>query len=290
MRYRGHISSEAFPLNLELFLSGGAGAPPAPLAETPMSAACDSQSGTESALPKDSQSAACDFQPDVGNACPNEDLQGTACDFQPDTESAFTEDLQSAACDSQPEKAEKIIGDVGHSEKLKAISNEKKLHGQSKSLKLILGKNANEDLMNTTPVGIHNPKRRLVWSPETPTGRSRKYSIGEKASPSLKRKISGVLPINGRYAIPSADIDVETTILGIGTLDFNDDGQIRNVGNGEKKKGGSPVLKTGARTPKGRGRRNGSRRVDPKQKLISDMLHGKARKEVDCNSESGTQD
>ena len=36
MRYRGHISSEAFPLNLELFLSGGAGAPLAPLAETPM--------------------------------------------------------------------------------------------------------------------------------------------------------------------------------------------------------------------------------------------------------------
>ena len=36
MRNRGHVSSEAFPLNLELFLSGGAGAPPAPLAETPM--------------------------------------------------------------------------------------------------------------------------------------------------------------------------------------------------------------------------------------------------------------
>ena len=36
VRNRGHVSSEAFPLNLELFLSGGAGAPLAPLAETPM--------------------------------------------------------------------------------------------------------------------------------------------------------------------------------------------------------------------------------------------------------------
>ena len=36
MRNFRHVSSEAFPHNLELFLSGGAGAPLAPLAETPM--------------------------------------------------------------------------------------------------------------------------------------------------------------------------------------------------------------------------------------------------------------
>ena len=36
MRNRRRVSSEVFPLYLELFLSGGAGAPLAPLAETPM--------------------------------------------------------------------------------------------------------------------------------------------------------------------------------------------------------------------------------------------------------------
>ena len=54
---------------------------------------------------------------------------------------------------------------------------------------LRIGKNANIELLNTTPIGINSPKRRLNWSPETPQGRARKYSIGETASPSLKRRV-----------------------------------------------------------------------------------------------------
>ena len=48
-------------------------------------------------------------------------------------------------------------------------------------------------------------------------------------------------------------------------------------------------MKIGGRTPRGRGRRNNSRRADPKQKLISDMMQMKEENERDSHTESGTQ-
>ena len=82
-----------------------------------------------------------------------------------------------------------------------------------------------------------------------------KYSIGETASPSLKKRISGVMSVNGRFAIPSNQQGVEMTTLGIRALDLNEDGQSRNGARKENKKRGSPTIKIGGRTPRGRGKK-----------------------------------
>ena len=240
-------------------------------------------------LKEDPQSTACDFQPDVGTAQSNEDQQSAACDFQSETDTAHTSDSQGAACDSH---SDSVPGQAESGRKCgttQILKNLKKLQGQFKTPKLILGKNASEELMETTPVGKDSPKRRLIWSPETPVGKSLKYSIGESASPSLKKRISGVISVNGRFAIPSNQQEVEMTTLGIKALGLNENGQSWNGAKKENKKRGSPTMKIGGRTPRGRGRRNNSRCADPKQKLISDMMQMKEENEQDSHTESGTQ-
>ena len=123
---------------------------------------------------------------------------------------------------------------------------------------------------------MNSSKRRLAWSPETPKGRSRKYSIGETASPSLKQRISGVISLNRRFAIPSGNQEVEGANTGMEGLILEDDSKSANIQQlKKKKKKNSPTLvslKTGVRSSRGRTRRNTSKRVDPKQKLISDMM------------------
>ena len=95
------------------------------------------------------------------------------------------------------------------------------------------------------------------------------------------------MSINGRFAIPSNQHEVKLTTIGMGALDLNEKGE--TGGKKENKKRGSPTMKLGARTPRGRGKRNSSKRVDPKQKLISTMLYLKGENDRDRNNESGTQ-
>ena len=143
------------------------------------------------------------------------------------------------------------------------------------------GSNLDEDILNLTPIGLNSPKRRLLWSPETPDGRSRKYSIGETASPNLKKRISGVIAINGRYAIPSLDNGIELTAVGIESLSLDKHENIQTTQGMEdivqkptKLKRKSPTLKvkTSARRGRGRGKKSHVRPRDPKQMLISDMV------------------
>ena len=200
--------------------------------QDPQGAACNFQplkdlQGAEIILHADPQGAACNFQP-------LKDLQGSACDFQPDVKVSVQKDLQDTACDFQQSEGSSSVQDPqgaafnfqrksgkGRNEGLmnmmhiRAIPKQKQqrqIHNGDEGLGF--GSNLDEDILNLTPIGLNSPKRRLLWSPETPDGRSRKYSIGETASPNLKKRISGVIAINGRYAIPSLDNGIELTALG----------------------------------------------------------------------------
>ena len=136
--------------------------------------------------------------------------------------------------------------------------------------------------MNETPIGVNSPKRHLAWSPETPGGRSRKYSIGDTASPRLRQNVSGVIPLNGRFAIPSIDNDMADTIHGLDDLDI-DGGEVKDVLMTEEKE--SKVIEKGLlklkwkntvspRLVRGRKKRSVKRPLVPGQKLITDMVSG----------------
>ena len=190
--------------------------------------------------------------------------QSAARNFQP----VFDNGPQSAACDFQPEKAEK--------------DPRKKLQDQTP--RWLLGKNVKESILSTTPIGIGSPKRKLVWSPETPRGKSEKFSIGETASKGLLEDVPGVMLVHGRFAIPSINPIMEVATLGIEALNLSDDKTQKQEKRGEKKKS-SPTLKVGTKTPRGRGRRKFQKKVDPKQKLLPDMIREKG--EVSRKPEEG---
>ena len=118
------------------------------------------------------------------------DPQGAACDLQ--FLENNTRDQRNAACDSQPQPTV-IAKDTG------AIPRKK----TQRPSRTDLGMHAGREILNETPVDINSPKRRLVWSPETLSGRSRKYSIGEAASPRLRQEIPGVISLDGQCAIPT---------------------------------------------------------------------------------------
>ena len=165
----------------------------------------------------------------------------------------------------------------------------KKKSGRCNASGLILGMNASEEVLNTTPVGIYSPKRRLVWTPETPRGKSKKYSIGETVSPCLKERNNGIILINGRYAIPCDERSVVSTTMGLGALNLCDNVEENSMKKGKEKRS-SPTMKTGARTPRGRGRRNKSIKIDPKQKLLPQMIQRRAGDVKDSIPGSETQE
>ena len=104
----------------------------------------------------------------------------------------------------------------------------------------------------------------------------------------MKDEISGLMMVHGRYAIPSMGQDVDLATMGMGGLNLSEDSKIMEVRGEGKKKKCSPTLKTGVKTPRGRGRRNTPKRVDPKQKLLPEMIRGKGGKEKVGESGSGT--
>ena len=149
-------------------------------------AACNFQACELDSQRKDLQGAACNFQECEENS-QNSDPQGAACDSQTLKTGSHSTDLQGAACNFQPQ-----FGDAGIDQKttdgldtcigdatgvnVGAIPKRK----AQKAPVFPLGKKVGEDILNTTPVRLNSPKQRLIWSPETPTGRSRKYSINDK--------------------------------------------------------------------------------------------------------------
>ena len=225
----------------------------------PQSAACDFQPVKANVHLQDPQGAACDFQPEKAGLL--HDPQDAACDFQPE-KAGLLHDPQGSACDFQPEKAGRIC----------AILKRKKESLRKVDVSgLTLGSNASVEILNSTPVGFNSPKRRLIWSPETPRGKSSKYTIGETS--------------NGRCAFPCDGQDVVTTTLELEALKLCDDMEekgkefmMKKESGKNKGKGNSPTLKTGAKTPRGRGRRCKSVKMDPRQKLIPQMIGRKAEK------------
>ena len=118
---------------------------------------CDSDPSVKLAHTSDLQSAACDFQQfragsetqdlqdsdlSVKLAHPS-DRQSAACDFKPFRAGSETQDPQGAACNFQPEKA---------------IVYDQDTHINGTTV-LRIGKNANIELLNTTPIGTNSPKR-----------------------------------------------------------------------------------------------------------------------------------
>ena len=59
--------------------------------------------------------------------------------------------------------------------------------------------------------------------------------------------------------------------------------------SGKKGKRNSPTMKTGSKTPRGRGRRCKSAKIDPRQKLIPQMIGRKAENVKDSSPGSETQ-
>ena len=125
---------------------------------------------------------------------------------------------------------------------------------------------------------MQSPKRRLIWSPETPSGRPRKYSIGEAGSPKLRKGEDGVIEFGGRVTFPSLEGEINDTIDGLKGLKLPDDlnlnmnasDSILNLGV----TGNSPTLKlkdvTGVKDK--RRRKSKKIRVLPGQKLLTEMM------------------
>ena len=232
------------------------------------------------------QGAACDYQPKEGTLDMLTEVgvpQGAACDSQPGMFVRDLNDSQSAARDSQPGR---LARDLNDSQSAACDSQPG----------MKFGANLNEKMLNMTPIGLDTPKRKLLWSPETPRGRSRKYSIGEAASPDLRRRIDGVLLINGRYAIPVDDHDIGQATMGMASLNIDRQDVTDNInviGEGKmctgnsvyiEKKNSPPTLKTKKRGRMGRAKRSSKRMTDPKQKLIPDMIKKKAKDGIEDNN------
>ena len=154
-------------------------------------------------------------------------------------------------------------------------------------------------MLSETPVGISSPKRRLMWSPQTPGGRSRKYSIEDIASPKLKlrQNVPGVISTNGRYAVPSAHGTITETINGIDGLricGLKEEVKKEEVvlGAGEdKKKATTSNNKMTPRSHKGGRKRKSVRRslLTPGQKLITDMIVGGAEMKENLDKKSAKE-
>ena len=151
-----------------------------------------------------------------------------------------------------------------------------------KKLELVLGLDASCEVLSGTPIGVNSPKRKLAWTPETPNGRSRKYSIGDNASPKLRQNVSGVITLNGRFAIPSMDSEITDTIDGLDELKINvseTDGVIMTEDKDSKvaRSGvGNLKSKVVPNSIKGKKKRKAKRSlITPGQKLITDMLNEK---------------
>ena len=143
-------------------------------------------------------------------------------------------------------------------------------------LPLVLGLNATSDQMNETPVGIFSPKRRLFLSPETPKGRSRKYSIGDALGASRSGEVSGVIELDGRYAFPSMEETVEgleSLNLTSNLLDEDKPNRQEEVPKQVGDEGLEPLrvrANIGRRNRRGRGAKKPS--LTPGQKLITNMF------------------
>ena len=90
--------------------------------------------------------------------------------------------------------------------------------------------------------------------------------------------MSGLIPLDRRYAIPSGSVNIEETVEGVGRLALDEDGLVStqvdmiDFGDNNKKKNCLSRLKVYGRTTRGRGRKRGSILVTPGQMLIPDMM------------------
>ena len=267
-------------------------------------------SSMREAMQKNPPGAGRDFQALVVGV-KSDDPQGAACDLQisekdQGEKDSISQNLNSyqnskgAACDlhSPTNRGEEMTKyDCG------TVCSQKKVTGAiPKKIicpkpRLDLGLNATIEMLNETPVGISSPKRRLMWSPQTPGGRSRKYSIEDIASHKLRQNVPGVISTNGRYAVPSAHGTITETINGIDGLricglkeDVKNEEVVLGAGE-DKKKATTSNNKMTPRSHKGGRKRKSVRRslLTPGQKLITDMIVGGAEMKENLDKKSAKE-
>ena len=171
--------------------------------------------------------------------------------------------------------------------------------------RITLGMNAGKDILNETPIGINSPKRKLIWSPETPDGRSRKYSIGDNEHLKMNKDILGVIPLIDGCAIPSWNGDINETTNDLGALILREkddrpalanseqvDGMNLVVGMSEKRvlSGPKRTAKAVGRKVRARRNKNTSKSNNPDQRLITDMLDKGSGNVLDNNCKQTKKD
>jgi len=273
----------------------------------------------------DPQASACDFQPEQSG------LLGAACDFQSERDDVASHDPQGAGCDFQAcERSSQIQDPKGAACDLQFFMNEGGINQEGEDFdpqhhqnvtgndtgaipkkrtqkisRITLGMNAGKDILNETPIGINSLKRKLIWSPETPDGRSRKYSIGDNEHQKMNQDILGVIPLNDGCAIPSWNGDVNETTNDLGALILSEkdarpslanseqvDGMNLVVGKSEKRvlSGPKRTAKAVGRKVRARRNKNTSKSNNSDQRLITDMLDKGSGNVVDDNCKQTKKD
>ena len=179
----------------------------------------------------------------------NDGPQGAACDLQSTNDIAQTEGVNQDV----------IYKNTGTIPKRRNIGLGK----------VVIGAGATRKQLLETPVGRNSPKSHLAWSPETPLGRPRKYSIGEAGSPVLRKETAGVIQLDGRIAFPSLEGDMGDMIRGIEDLRMPDESDSRLELGGE-----SPILKLKEVTTVKSSKKKRAKKLKllPGQKLLTDMM------------------
>ena len=192
--------------------------------------------------------------------CTTRDQQGATCDIQPliDAPRDITDEISAGQVDGMRAKG--------------AIPKKRPVRPH----RVIIGANAKSELLTLTPTRVNSPKRQLMWSPETPGGRARKYSIGDSASPSLRKESSGVIELGERYAFPT---ETGELIDGIKGLNLVEGDEISGDRVGDSLAVGTPRLDGKIKPTVARGKKRIGRAkrslVIPGQKLITDMFEDK---------------